>query len=426
MHRIRNTHQKKRLLILGGQLRMCDVVRKAQEMGIYTIVTDWYENSPAKSIADKAYNISTSDVNAILQLIRDEQIDGVFTGFIDSTLPYYFEICRRAGLPCYLNRTTLECCTNKNRFKEVCKEVGLRTIPAVDVTGDLSGIEYPVLIKPADNSGSKGITVCNDEDMLRRAIDRARRFSKTKDIVAERFMDCDYVAAYYTVTNGQAELSLLMDKDMNRIGRGAIPYPTAYVSPSRYEKEYSSRIHPRVQQLIAHMGLTNGTFLISFFVNGRHFYAVEPAARLTATQEYLFTRDSSGLDTLEMHINYALNGKFAMTTPLREKSEEVPCSRPIYCMLLFFLNEGVIGRIEGTECIESLSGVLKTIRMRDIGAQIRADGSYGQLFFRVYLKAETVADLIDKAEEVTNRLQVYSEDGKPMVKAGFDAKRFFA
>lgn len=81
----------KRLLVLGGSRISCQIVRKAQEMGIYVMVTDWYpvEKSPAKQIADKAFTVSTADVDAIVKLIRDEKVDGVITGFTDSVLPYY-------------------------------------------------------------------------------------------------------------------------------------------------------------------------------------------------------------------------------------------------------------------------------------------------------------------------------------------------
>ena len=96
---------------------MCDVVRRAQELGVYTVVTDWYQNSPAKVLADKAYDLSISDMDAMLELIKEERIDGVFTGFIDSYLPHYYELCKRANLPCYLNDKMLACSTDKQNFK---------------------------------------------------------------------------------------------------------------------------------------------------------------------------------------------------------------------------------------------------------------------------------------------------------------------
>src|SRR5699024_8764544 len=93
----------KRLLILGGSRISCEIVKKAKELGIYTIVTDWYpvEKSPAKQIADEYSMTSTTDIEAMERLVREKRIDGITTGFTDSVLPYYAQICERVNLPCY-------------------------------------------------------------------------------------------------------------------------------------------------------------------------------------------------------------------------------------------------------------------------------------------------------------------------------------
>jgi len=80
-----------KLLVLGGPALAKEIVVAARRLGVYVIVTDWYspERSPAKKIADKALMISTADVDAIVQLVKSEKIDGVLTGFTDSTLKYY-------------------------------------------------------------------------------------------------------------------------------------------------------------------------------------------------------------------------------------------------------------------------------------------------------------------------------------------------
>lgn len=413
-------NNQKRLLILGGQLKMCDIVRCAQKMGIYTVVTDWYEDSPAKKIADKSYDVSTSDVPAILKLISDEHIDGVFTGYIDSTLPYYYEICKAAGLPCYLNEALLECCTNKRAFKDVCREIGMKCIPDVNIQKK-SSLEYPILIKPADNSGSKGITVCPDESMIAPAYEKALRFSKSKTVITEKFMNCDYVCAHYIVRDGKVELSMLMDKDMNRIGRGNVPYPTAMVTPSRYNEAYLKYAHPAVLRLTEHLEIRNGSFLISFFVNGNNFYAVELTARLTATREYLFIKDICGYDTLKMHLNHALTNEFRDADITKPEDESSVCT-----MLFVFIKNGIIGRIDGIEGVKALRGVLNVLQLRDIGAKIKDDGSYGQLFARIHLKAEGAAETVKTVNEIYRVLQVFDEEERPMVISGFDAEKFFS
>ena len=91
----------KRLLILGGSRISCEIIRHARAMGIVCGVTDWYPlgKSVAKQVADEAYYVSTADIDAMVTLIREKQFDGVFTGFTDSVLPYYAEICSRIGFP---------------------------------------------------------------------------------------------------------------------------------------------------------------------------------------------------------------------------------------------------------------------------------------------------------------------------------------
>jgi formate-dependent phosphoribosylglycinamide formyltransferase (GAR transformylase) len=92
----------KKLLVLGGNALTSDIVLKAKELGVYTIVTDWNtpDVSPAKKLADEYWMESFADSNKIVALIKEHKIDGVFTNYTDSYLPYYVEICERAGLPC--------------------------------------------------------------------------------------------------------------------------------------------------------------------------------------------------------------------------------------------------------------------------------------------------------------------------------------
>ena len=246
---------KKKLLLLGGQKKMCEMVVKARKMGYYTIVSDWYADSPAKAIADEAWDISIADTDMLAKRIASENIDGVFTAFIDSYLEPYRALCEKSGLPCAMSRELVELCVNKRRFKECCARYGIETIPSYSLSGqlraeELEALEYPVLLKPVDNSGSKGITVCSDYKEVPAGYRRALRFSKERDVMVERFLTCDYVVAYYIVQQGEPKLAMLLDKDMNRIGRGLVPYPAAVVSPSRYAGRYEKTVDEKVCRML--------------------------------------------------------------------------------------------------------------------------------------------------------------------------------
>lgn len=163
-----NEFNNKRLLILGGSRISCEIVKRARKMGINTGVTDWYplECSPAKREADEAYYVSTSDIESMVRLVRDEKFDGVITGFTDSVLPYYAEICDVAGLPSYGTKEQFEIFTDKEKYKRLMRAFDIPTIPDYEVDINrfeetATDIKYPVIVKPLDGSGSRGVTVCN-------------------------------------------------------------------------------------------------------------------------------------------------------------------------------------------------------------------------------------------------------------------------
>ena len=103
----------KKLLLLGGFPQMIDIVTAAREMGVYTVVVDNNPTSAAKSFADKSFDISTNDVDALLRLCREEGISGVFSGFEDFNIHIAEQLCRRLGLSFYATKEQLEIVTDK-------------------------------------------------------------------------------------------------------------------------------------------------------------------------------------------------------------------------------------------------------------------------------------------------------------------------
>ena len=157
--------QNKKLLILAGAGVHTKVVRAAKEMGIYTIVTDYLEDSPAKKAADEAWMYDIFDVEGIVKKCKEIGIDGVLNFCIDPAQWPYLEICERLGLPCYASRDQLEVLTKKISFKEYCTAHGVDVIPEYtldDIIEDKA--EYPLFIKPSVNRGSRGQYVCYSKE----------------------------------------------------------------------------------------------------------------------------------------------------------------------------------------------------------------------------------------------------------------------
>lgn len=98
---------------------MIHLINKAKEMGVYTIVTDYIKDAPAKKYADEAYDISTLDIDALIALAKEKKVEGVFTGYVDINLAPCRKVCEALGLPFYASLEQLEQTMNKVNYKNI-------------------------------------------------------------------------------------------------------------------------------------------------------------------------------------------------------------------------------------------------------------------------------------------------------------------
>ena len=170
--------QGKKLLILGANPETANLVNVAKEMGVTTIVTDYDPEAPAKKVADISYDINGLDVDAICEMARKEQVDGVMVGVADVLVKPYQQVCEKLGLPCYANEKTAAAFNNKRLFKQTCAEYGIEGIPEYSLDNK-SAIVYPVIVKPADSNSGKGITLVRHRSELDDAVAVAKAESRT-------------------------------------------------------------------------------------------------------------------------------------------------------------------------------------------------------------------------------------------------------
>ena len=339
----------KRLLVLGGSRISCQIVRKAQEMGIYVMVTDWYpvEKSPAKQIADKAFTVSTADVDAIVKLIRDEKVDGVITGFTDSVLPYYAQICKKAGLPCYGTEEQFDMFINKRKYKALCKRFGVPTIDEYTLDDslnpeDLGKIKYPVLVKPSDNSGARGISICNNENELINAYKKAKDFSQAGEILVERYISGKEVTVFWLFKDGEAHLTGLGNRHVKHNQEGVIALPVGYTFPSIFLNNYIKNVEPKVKKMLNSVGIRDGMMFMQCLVEDGECVVYDIGYRLTGSLEYILQEEIYGYNPLTLMIQYALTGKTLVKT---NTSELTPFWKKYACNVSFLIKPGTIGEI---------------------------------------------------------------------------------
>ena len=406
-----------KLLILGGTTLSINIVETAKNMGIYTIVMDMSPDSPTKKVADKAYDISTANVDDVVSIAKQEQVDGIFTSYEDFNTGIAAEACEKLGLPFYANLYQIDSTRNKLRFKTLCRENGINVVEEfhLDQTfspDDLAQMQYPVIIKPADSYAARGISICYNERELLDAYPHAISFSQTRQVIVEKYMDGDYVSVTFSIQNGIVSLSAMNDKAVNEEQQHIVRLPAAYIFPSKYIDICYKQLLPVLQSLAKQIGLHSGTFSVEAIVTNNRFYIFEMSFRIGGVNDWKFVLMENGINHMEMYIRYALTGRFeGADLPHQEN----PRFRHHYCLLNVLLRPGLIAKITGAEEITRMPFVFRYAQNYQEGDSVTWPGTLRQIFSKVFIKADSKEELLADITTVLQMLKVYDEEGNDLV-----------
>ncbi len=405
-----------KLLILGGNTLSCDIVKAAKTQGLYTIVTDWNDIaiSPAKQLSDEYWNVSLMDYDTLTEKIKASGVNGVITGFTDSYLIPYQHLCELNGFPCYATKEQFEWTLDKATFKAKCRQYDVPVVPEYDLKDfDSQQIDKQnrIIIKPVDNSGSRGISLCeNQEDfvgMLRNSLE----YSAKKQVVIERYMDCDDVSFEYTIQDGEVMLSAICDRFIYKTKDGG-SVTSKLLYPSKYLSTYLADIDKNVKRMFREEGLQNGVLFMQAFVENGHFYFYEMGYRLSGGRHYIFTEKENGRSAAKELVRFAVTGSMSEN---RLSSQINPKFKDVCCHLSLLGKSERIARISGQEEVRKIPDVLDVSYYYREGEEIGKQGTTAQIIARIHLVATTQDRLDSIIRKIKNTLIVENDRGENLI-----------
>lgn len=418
----------KKLLILGGNPETIPLVEIANGMGIKTIVSSLRLADPAKKVAWKSYDVDGMDVPGLVALARDEQVDGVLVGVADILVPAYCKVCDALNLPCYATQQIVNVFAFKDSFKSTCEHYGMHGIPEYYLDAemrqeDIDKIKFPVMIKPVDNGGGVGMTVCYGLEDLKAGVEKALAASKQKRFIVEKYMQCDDMGMYYTFKDGYCSASCIYDRyttdeqpNFSRVCLGG-------TYPSKHIDEYFIRMHDNAVRLFNDIGIKNGVLMISAFYEDGEFYVYDTGFRLQGEAPHLLMKAIHGFDQREMLIRFALTGSEGDID--LKKNDDTYLRGKWAATLWFLLKEGKIAQIKGLKEAETDSRVVANIQRLYEGDTVFSDwiGNEKQVMTRMYFVCDSKKELADTLKYYQDTVQVLDENGEGMLLNGFDADK---
>lgn len=304
----------KRILLLGGSRYLLPVIEAAHKLKLYVITCDYLPNNIAHKFSDEYWNISIIDKESVLKCAKENKIDGVMSFACDPGVVTAAYVAEKMGLPFQGSYKSTSILQDKGLFRQFLIDNGFNCPHSKsysDVNApkeDIDFFEWPVIVKPVDSAGSKGVTKVNSPDELSNAINVALDNSHNGHFIIEDFITFDgfHSSADPFTVNGDLRFvtysDQLFDKDADN------PYtPALIIWPSTMKKENQDLLSRETQRLMKLLDMKTGIYNIETCVgiNGKP-YIMEVSPRGGGCKIAELQKMAFGIDEIENEVRKAV------------------------------------------------------------------------------------------------------------------------
>lgn len=340
--------KQKKLMLLGGLRYLLPVIKAAHEQGYYVITADYLPNNIAHKYSDEYCNVSIVDKEAVLKEAKRLEIDGIMSFACDPGVVAASYVQNKLGLPSFGPFESVEILQNKDKFREflaqndfnVPQAKGFDSIDAALL--ESYRFSWPVIVKPTDAAGSKGVTRVDKAEDLQPALEYAMQHSISGHIIVEDFIEklgCSSDTDSMSVDGKLVFTSFCAQRfDDNATN----PYtPAAYSWPSTFTKEQEDYLKSEIQRLITLLGLKTVVYNIETRIgtNGKP-YIMELTPRGGGNRLCEMLRYATGVDMITA-ITRAMVGD-----PILEPVEQKPYNGHWAEIILHADKEGSFDHLE--------------------------------------------------------------------------------
>lgn len=272
--------KQKRLMLLGGLSYLLPVIREAHNMGIYVITADYLPNNIAHKYSDEYCNVSIIDKEEVLKKAQSLQIDGIMSFAVDPGVVSAAYVAEKMQLPFQCSYKAATILQNKHLFRQFLAENGFNSPKAKgynnvnEALEDVDFFSWPVIVKPVDSAGSKGVSKVERKEDLSEAIKKAISSSLKNYFIIEDFLDIlgTQSSADVFAYNGNLVYPAFSDQFFDV--KATNPYaPAIEIWPSSMPLNYQCEIKEELERLFILLNVRTGIFNVECRVstNGKAY-----------------------------------------------------------------------------------------------------------------------------------------------------------
>ncbi len=399
----------KKLLLLGGSRYLLPIIKVAHELGLHVITCDYLPDNIAHKYSDEYYNVSIIQKDKVLELAQNINIDGIMSFACDPGVVTAAYVAEKLGLPSCGSYKSVCVLQNKGEFRKFLANNGFNVPKAksydniADALNDVSYFNWPVIVKPIDSAGSKGVTKVNKHKDLQKAIEYALEFSHCARFIIEDFIEkkgCSSDTDSFSI-NGKLVATTFSSQRFDLKAKN--PYaPIAYSWPSTFSKKHEMELTCEIQRLLTLLGMQSSVYNIETRegTDGK-VYIMEVSPRGGGNRLAEMIRYASGVDMLKAAVQAAIGW------PIDE------IKQPEYngCWAEYILHSRTAGRFIGLWIDDSVmnNSVVEIDLWVCKGEMIQSFSAANFAIGTVVLKFDTQEELEEKITNIDAYIKVIVE-----------------
>ncbi len=364
----------KKLMILGAGIFQVSGIKKAVDLGYEVISVDYKPDNPGHRFSHKYINCSTVDKEGALKAARNHNIDGICTFSSDIAVSTAGYVSRSLGLPGIDPVVALNM-SNKDLFRKFQRNNGLPhpEFLSIQNKAELLSVKetlsYPIVIKPSDTSGSRGVTFLGAENEigLENAFEAAKKHSRKGVVVAEEFIEGTEVGGDGFMYEGRLVFFMITQKYLDGF------VVTGHRVPVDLDKSIEEKIQKQLETCCLKSNYLNGSFNFDIMISGKDIFILEISPRTGGNGIPLIIEKYTGIDVEKMTILHAVNDFKPIE---KQKTNSKGCGSLVFGSLKAGKLENIISE---TELKEKASEVISMFVAVKIGDKIESFTHNGNL-----------------------------------------------
>ena len=307
-------NQPKKLMLLGGIRYLLPVIEAAHKQGYYVITADYLPDNIAHKYSDEYVNVSIIDKEAVLKAAQEKEIDGIMSFGVDPGVVAASYVQNQMGLPSFGPFESVEILQNKDKFRAFLTQHGFNVPWAFgfstveDAWESKDKFAYPLIVKPTDSAGSKGVRRVDEEQELLSALQYAQEHSIKGNIIVEEFIEkegCSSDSDCFSV-DGELKIATFSAQRFDENAAGTF-VPAAYSWPSTMSMQQESELRSELQRLLSLLHMQTSIYNVETRIgkNGKP-YIMEVSPRGGGNRLAEMVRYSTGMDMITAAVRAAV------------------------------------------------------------------------------------------------------------------------